>query len=248
MLLFEWRVVRAWVSAAGGVLAALATIYLGVARENPAWKNRGGEIAALGVVGSIAVISAISRPIRIFAIGAYEKNLHKIEVALRGLAWAVHEHTGAVVPVKPLGASAYKIRGWRDGKKHLYRIARERVTDYPVPSDIVWTRGKGVIGQCWATSREQICNTDRLFRSITAATEEEWEQVDPDIRMGMTFSDYCQIKGKYGTVIAVPARDANNQLRGVIALDCPPGYHTILKTQGVVEKVNSAANLIGGWL
>lgn len=246
MPLIEWRTVRGWVSATGAVIAALATVYLGVIQEHPKWHNDAGQLAAIAVVGAVAVVSAIARPVRIFAIEKYEQNRHSIEVALRGLAWAVHEHTGGVVPVQPLGASAWVIRGIFH--KRLHRVARERVTDYPVPSDVKWTKGKGVIGTCWDTAREQVRNTHSLYAGLSATSESDWEAVDDDIRMGMSFRDFCQVKGKYGSVIAVPVRDSNNRLRGVVALDSPKGFHTHLKQEGTVARVHSAANLIGGWL
>lgn len=242
--LFRWRTVRSWVSALGGSAAALATLYLGLVHEN-VWKATEAEkVAAFVVVAAVAILSALARPIRVFVTGRQEVQRRKVETTLRGLLFAVHKLTDREVDLEPLGASAWFVAG-RWWWQRLHREARERFKDTPGPSEIKWTKGKGVIGQCWDQRTPQVHNALQWFRSHQNKTPAEWEQLPPEQRLGLSHREFQEIGPKYGTVIAVPMyRD--DAVVGVITLDAPSGCHRKLlsRQQEIIGALATSARVI----
>jgi hypothetical protein len=244
ILWFEWRFIKAWVSALGGALAAAATVYLVWVQLHPDDGDRGWELTAIIVSGGIAMVSAFIRPLRVYATHRFDSKREKVAVALRGLAWSVNEATGGQIPVQPLGASAYLVGGF-PGYRWLYRLEHQRVYDTPGPTvGIRWTKGKGIIGQCWETAREMCVDSDRYDQDHGGLTEAEWMALDATTRRKMKHSEYIKMRGKYGTVVCVPMF-LGERVLGVVALDAPPGFHDLLKRPDIREKVAGAAGVIG---
>jgi hypothetical protein len=169
----EWRTVRAWISGLAGVAAAVATAYLVWAQLYPEETERSWEIKSIIVVGTVAISSSLARPLQIYTIERLERQHDKVAAALRGLPWTVHQLTGGAVPVQPIGASAWVVTPWWPFRR-LHRIAHERVSDTPGPSSVRWTKGKGVIGHCWAKGREQVVDSGRFDRTYGDVTKGRW--------------------------------------------------------------------------
>ncbi len=243
MRLPDGRVVRAWIGAGAGVIAAVATAYLLWVQLHPEAGRRFWEIASITAVGILAIGRSVARPLHLITTERLEARRHKVSAPLRGLPWTVHELTDQRVPVRPLGASAWVVTPWWPFQR-LKRIAHERVNETPGPSQVRWTKGKGVIGHCWAMGREQTVNTGAFDQAHARCTREEWDRLDVKTRRGMTYKDYRQVRGKYGTVIAVPMFDQQERMIGVVALDSPVGFHEHLSTPSVIEAVGAAAGVV----
>jgi hypothetical protein len=243
-LWWEWRTVRAWIGAGAGSIAAVATGYLVWVQLHPEDGNKDWEIRGILIVGTVSVVTAFAPLVRIYTIERFDKHRERVAVALRGLPWAVHESTKGRVPVPPLGASAWVIRGWGPFR-HLRRIGRERVNDTPGPSNILWTKGKGVIGRTWQTGQVECANTGAFDTQYGQHQQAEWDRLDHDARGGLSYKEYVQIRGKYGTVIAVPmVNRRDGQLLGVVALDGPPGCHEDLSEPKIIQSVGRAAGVV----
>lgn len=245
MVVAPWHAIRAWMSAIGGAIAAGCTYYLGRATADSGFGTQRGRVVALTLIAVIAIVSSFARPIRVYFIDRIERQRRKAEDAMRALPWAVNELTGA--PVRPLGASTWVVVGfWRF--KRLYRLARERVDDIPTPSEIRWTKGKGVIGMCWNTGREQVIDTGSLYAEYAGCDQASWNMAPAEVRSGMSHRDFTRIEGKYGTVVAVPVTCKGEKVIGVVALDAPPGHHEELADPAVVEAVGHAAVVVANLL
>jgi hypothetical protein len=235
---------RAWLSAFGRGAAALASAYLVWAQLTPQLQRDHPTLGlgAVLVVGGIAVLSALARPVRIHTVDRLDRQREKVAATLRLLPWAVHEQSRDVVPVRPLGASAWVVVTTLRGRR-LHRIAKERVNQTPGPSQVRWTKGKGVIGQCWRTGQAQCFDAAAYDALHGGLTEAAWRAADDT--MGLSYDDYRQIVGKYGTVIAVPLTDARHRRTiGVVALDAPRGWHVCLTHPRVTELVADAAGTV----
>ncbi|MCU1668060.1 MAG: hypothetical protein JWP40_987 [Blastococcus sp.] len=136
-----------------------------------------------------------------------------------------------------VGVSAWEVRrAGRNRPERLERFGRRRFTDRPTPSEITWTRGKGVIGTCW---QEQ----DEVHRDLRAActrypngsvTPEKFKSVRPDLKLGMTLEEFRMMIGKYGEVLAVPIKNRNGKFLGCVAVDVPIEY-CVLPTAGTAQ-------------
>lgn len=242
----HWPTVRAWVSAAGGVAAAGATWYLARANLDPGFGNRGGQLIAIAVVGAVGVVSALARPLRVYFMEQYDRHQEKVSKAMRGLPWTVNALTH--IDVKPLGASAWVVRGWTiEGwrpRRKLHRLARERVNDMPAPSGITWTKGKGVIGRCWETGQAEVHDAGSLHARLQDVRRADWDKVPNEDRRRLKYGEYQKIGAKYGTVIVVPILDKHESVIGVVSLDAPPGHHVQLSMPEVLEAVGGAASVV----
>lgn len=246
--LSDWRGLRAWISGLGAGAAAIAGGYLIWVQLYPADKHGGLHLAAIIVVTAVALGSALARPLRIHTLDRADRQRDKVADALRMLPWAAHDLTDGEVPVRPLGASAWLIVLTLRGQR-LHRIARERINQTPGPSKIRWTKGKGVIGSCWKTGKDACYHAEAFDTLHGGDTRTDWDELDHDTRMGLAFDEYVQVRGKYGTVIAVPLTDRRrDKIIGVVALDAPRGWHEWLKqpkvTQAVADAAGTVANLV----
>ncbi|MDQ1746416.1 MAG: hypothetical protein QOD07_679, partial [Frankiaceae bacterium] len=209
------RVLRDVIRVVAASCAAGATFYLGYAQAHPSVvavtkkqpHPHDFRTLALIVLTAVAVGAALERPLREFTVDRYERRRDRIARALRLLAWAVHDlseiaNPDMPVPVRPVGASAFVVRGfWKFS--YLRRIGHERVNDTPTETPIKWRRGLGIIGECWETGQVLTVDTGSIDAEYGQCTKEEWEKAPPETRRGLSYEQYVKVRGKYGTVIAV---------------------------------------------
>jgi hypothetical protein len=144
---------------------------------------------------------------------------------LRGAAVITAEVTGKKVP--SVGASAFVVsRGgllWR--QQYLRRIGRQRFASFPPPSNVVWTRGKGVIGRCWADRKPVVKDFTKIAKRHRGCSRDQFEKLKDDVRLGLNYTEWNEMIGKYGVVLAVPmtASPLDGKIIGVLALDLQEG-------------------------
>ena len=80
---------------------------------------------------------------------------------------------------------------------------------------IRWTRGKGAIGRCWATNSPQYIDVDCHFAQYAGYDADRWSTLSEDERIGLSFEDFQQLEGKYGTVAAMPITSTTASTSGV---------------------------------
>ncbi len=242
----SWRAVVAFISLAGALAAAGAAGYLQLTSgADPIIQADHGDKAwAVSIITTVAVLSALTRFVRVLRLPGVENRGRRVASALRSLNKEVAKVVEDDKKADKLGASAYVVRGWGP-VQWLHRIERERVADLPVPSGITWRPGKGVIGLCVSQSKEQNFDAGAFKAKYRKYTKEQWKKLDRDTRMDLRYDEFQRIHDKYGTVIAVPMMKGERVI-GCVSFDAPEGLHRHLKDADVVDAVAAAAATVAG--
>ena len=84
------------------------------------------------------------------------------------------------------------------------------------------------------------------FPDVSPQTFKAFADARSEDRRRRAYKEYVQIRGKYGTVVAVPLVSRGDHRRlGVVALDGPPDVqHAVLASPETEQSVGSAAELI----
>lgn len=201
-----------------------------------------GLIVTATVLAAASTISSAVGEYRSRRLGARREFADRV---LTGTLWAIVDATG--LDYRALGLAAYRVRRvWRrPWHKELVRVARVRSQYRLAASGIAWTPGKGVVGACVAQQQVIAKDLRLIDAAIWPCTEEEWDTVAPsDVRLGLTFTEYLEIRGKYDVVVAAPILDASaspTQAVGCVALDGPAGSLELLDRDDVHSLLDSAA-------
>jgi hypothetical protein len=88
-------------------------------------------------------------------------------------------------------------------------------------TDIVFKKGKGVVGRCWQSGCEESLNlgATAVEAAIRSVNSKAWKSLDTEIRMQVTYAEIKRVKG-YGAIVAVPVKDGATCV-GVISADGP---------------------------
>ncbi|SDN51375.1 hypothetical protein SAMN05660199_00170 [Klenkia soli] len=158
--------------------------------------------------------------------GSREERQQAVDLALTQAVLRIHDATG--FDKYDIGVSVWRVRSPRlrwltGGHGSLQRVGRRRFNPRPTPSDITWTRGKGVIGLCWEGQDELHKDLRPACKKYPngACTETRWQSVSPDLRMGMSLEEFRMMIGKYGEVLAMPIKSAKGTFLGCVAVDVP---------------------------
>ncbi|MFE2426851.1 hypothetical protein ACFXJ5_08870 [Streptomyces sp. NPDC059373] len=158
-------------------------------------------------------------------------------IAALGSALAQIEEVTAL-RANEIGLQAFTIeRKWYKRNDRLVRLARLRFNETQPPSEISWSEGKGVIGECWRVRRYHEYNFDTNHSHQSIWTEQIWDTLAQDFTMGMSWPEFEQVRGRYGIIGAFPmVHSETHRLIGVFALDGTPGNYSNL-TAGPVRKI-----------
>lgn len=113
------------------------------------------------------------------------------------------------------------------------RVGTLRLGPVPGPSRIRWTRGKGLIGKCWAERSDQGADLVSDFGPRINDTREQWEALPEETRYGLSFEEFTRTKGSYGAIVASPMVTKRGRYKGCIAVDAPGSAYALLWGQGV---------------
>ena len=139
----DHKPLRAFASGVAALIAAAAAAYLLWEQKHPDG-HTGWQLWCILIISAIGILSAVARIVRIFTIDGYEARERRVNLALRALAWSVHDITASPQDqtdrndpdlVRALGCSAWIVTG-QVRPKRMCRIGRERVNVIPVPSKI----------------------------------------------------------------------------------------------------------------
>ena len=112
----------------------------------------------------------------------------------------------------------------------LERLLRVRLSSVPVPSEVNWIRGKGIVGSCWLQERDVGMDLHGLHSLHYGCDEAHWAKVPEAVRMGMTYQDFQRTQGKHGWVLATPITRSVGGVVGIISVDGPCGSSSALDT------------------
>ena len=159
-----------------------------------------------------------------------------------GLAKLV-EDTG--IDWKRAGLNAFLVEGVF--RKRQVRLARVKLTPYPQASGVRWTKGKGVIGRCWATHRFVMHDLREAFSPFYEADRATWAALSSEVRFGLSFDEFQRTRDLYGVVAAVAILDPKKpgKYLGCVSLDTPRDSAEGIDRKRVEEDLGAVAVTIG---
>ena len=173
--------------------------------------------------------------------------------ATRAVLLSVHVETK--VPASDIGVSIFVVKGRL--LPRLSRVHSERLLGVPAPSHIVWTKGKGVIGKCWAFGDTRDTHVDlrdlaKQFARRAPDSSEFATIVASGLDLGLSHLEFSQMINKYGEVFAVCIKDAVGRPVGVLAADISaaffaenPGRGSVLSARDVGTIMHKSARDLG---
>jgi hypothetical protein len=165
-------------------------------------------VAALSYVGYCLVVVGYRRVLKHSDEGA------RLYTTCRDVAALVERETA--LPRECIGVHVWAIRGWR-GLRRLERRATFVPVDRP-PSAITWSRGKGVLGQCWLRDDWILADLERLS---DAATEREFYAIPRRDRFLFTWHE-ARATQHYKAILAWPLHGGPEnapRVVGVLSVD-----------------------------
>ncbi len=227
------------------VLAAAVTAALGL-RGVGLWDPSSTVLVALVVATAVlAAGSTAATAVSEWRSRRLGARREAADVVLNAAAWAIVDATG--LDYRDLGLAAYRTERvwWAPGRHRLRRVHRVRAKRRPTASRVKWAPGKGVIGQC--VERGQLVAQDVRadYEAVWPCDQQEWDVVvPPEVRNGLTFEEFLDVREKYDVVVATPVLDDSGpgtRVVGCVALDGPAGSLTTLMVDEVLGLLDSAA-------
>lgn len=88
---------------------------------------------------------------------------------------------------------------WLKKEQRSIGVIRQRKGLPPLTTR--WREGVGVIGRCWKTKHQV---QPVLLAALATATEEDWEPLDTEERMGFSWSQWLSLRSRYHGIVAYP--------------------------------------------
>jgi hypothetical protein len=134
----------------------------------------------------------------------------------REIAWLIQDQTA--IPAGAVGVHVWEIAGPFFARRLRRRATFRTKSARQMP--VLWTRGKGVLGQCWASSAENQLN-DMKELDAHATSESAFCAIPAVDRFNMTWQEYAA--GRHYGVIWVAKLFAGlgdaPKLRGMLSID-----------------------------
>lgn len=154
----------------------------------------------------------------------------------------------AQIEVDVAGCNVWSKQYSRRHGTYLWREHRRRLSNYPQPSEVLWTEGKGVIGRCLKEG-EDVYQSWRPAQRQWADTEEisatQWRDVSERERWGFGRAEYLRSIRKYSEILAMPIKDRHGRVLGVLSVDIPadraPADDSLCLKSGDVRSIVSTA-------
>ena len=229
------------------LLAAAAAVILGLRGAGVLQPSRRVVVGAVVVAAVLAAASTIGGAWREWRERRLGAQADLVDFQLTATMWAIVDQAGGSLDFRDLGLAVYRVERvwWRPWHRRLRRIYRVRAKRRPATSDIGWYPGKGVIGACVERREVVACDLRQLYAGLGPLSEREWDTVvPPDVRLGLSFGEYGDVRDKYDVVVASPVIDDTGRhavVRGCLALDGPDGSFTSLTSEEVLGLLDSAA-------
>lgn len=85
----------------------------------------------------------------------------------------------------------------------MWRAAQMRLTPSGQASDIAWRRGVGAIGLCWLNRSPFFYDMESKW-GLGTLPEAAWNDLQPQDKMRLRYSEYLHLAGRYRTVLCYP--------------------------------------------
>lgn len=257
----EWRRWTSFASHTVGAVAAFlvllqrALIEAKVGRANHDWwAHPRLQFAGVILVGAVALGDGVLGAYRQVVGPAKERAQQDRRQALLSALVTINK-IAPDVDLTELGLNAFMVRrdGWRRDEI-LQRVERYRLSDSPHPSKVRFTRGKGIIGTCWANQRPEYINWQPIAERYSgrALTDQEFADIREVTRAGFTRADFLSLVGKYAEIHAVPIVAEDGELLGVLALDReardPLDGQQLIKSHQIRVVLTEAAKVVASVL
>ena len=204
------------------LVGSLAALALSLSRQaipsTEFWAHHQGWIIA--ALASTFIVPMLQAGIVEFGERGRRKELERqqnIEAVLLTSLLDLERHAGA--NIRTTGVQPFAVRGWWKLERQV-RIGKVRLSAIP-SSGVKWTKGKGVIGRCWATRTPKVMDLETYFSPYKDYDKLRWNRLDADIRFGLTYEEFEHLNGKYGVVMAVPIVDSKDKYVGCVSIDTP---------------------------
>lgn len=160
---------------------------------------------------------------------------------------AVAAHIDVTAPhlqLRFVGVHIWKVAGLPFGR-HLRRGARFLLAGERPQSGVRWKRGKGLVGQAWASRSPQLADLSILQRKVGCS--DDWNQLSLSERLGLTWEELDATRS-YKAVYAAPLFDrtpsgGDPAVRGVLAVDVMQEGHFAALQQATDDM--SFASVVG---
>ncbi len=200
----RWARATSWVrdqttvgsTAVAGLVAAYGVATLCDTKDVPSEFWQAGHVGAwlIVVLGVVAGVGSFVVTVSVGGLLRRAEIDRKLTDTCRDVAWLVEHKTS--IPHGTLGVHVWEVVG-PPLLRRLKRRSTFRSTDHR-PLAIVWRKGKGVLGACWAGTSE-----DELFdlSTIDARNEAEFCALAPHKRLNMNWAEF-QMGKHYRTIWA----------------------------------------------
>ncbi len=172
----------------------------------------------------------------------WQKFSHGIEGILRAAFLVITEKR--TIEWQTLGINAFLVRRHfpRFWELHLDRVANVRIRQVG-RSRVVWTKGKGVIGQCWVEQADVGRNFAVDYAGLLDCTETRWLALPAEFRQGLDYSEFRATR-HHRTVVAMPIVTEGGRFLGVVSIDAPGDVYELLMKPEARRELRDAAFLI----
>lgn len=239
----RWRLLIGFIATSGTLTLAARAIQLPAAEF---WKDRPGTIVALVALAAVGVgaLNANFEAVR----SSLRERREEMELALRPPLVALFRSL-----MDELGSEHYvdvavhcfllrrKLRPefpWF--QKELVRVGGFQLKTSP-RSAVRWTKGKGLIGECWASNKDAGANLEEEWAEYREYTAIQWDRLPPRTRYAMSFPEYDRTRA-YAAIVATPIQNGKEAFVGCISVDSTgPSYELLWSTR---EKMQSAAQSV----
>lgn len=143
---------------------------------------------------------------------------------------------------RDVGLHAFMVRRrWpRLWQPVLVRVGRWRLRSTPPVTGIRWTKGKGVIGLCWATAQDAGANLAEDWGDPAGEmTQTQWRELPPERRYGLSYQEYLRVHS-YGAIVASPLI-VDEAFRGCVSVDAPGDCFDVLWSESARAILQDAA-------
>jgi hypothetical protein len=170
--------------------------------------------------GALIALTALTGAGTVLVVQGYRRFLRRDakKAALREGAESIAQLVEKQTSLTPgeFGVHIWLVRGMK-GFRRLVRGPSQAREHHETP--IVWTKGKGVIGQAWKRRKTRYADLD-LVRELYPS-QEDWCGQKREKRFRLSWDEFEETR-RYRAVVAVPLRAhrfARYRVRGVIAID-----------------------------
>jgi hypothetical protein len=175
-----------------------------------------GAAAALGL-GGWAMLHGAGGVIRHYRRAMSESFRAECHAALGAALVRIHELNNA--PFSDYGLHAFIVQRSLPRMRYLERVAAVKLGAHPSPTRIRWTRGKGIVGQCWAQQQVVIADTGSLYGQLDSIESSFWRTLPESVSMSLSHREAELLRKRYRGAAAVPIIDINGWVRGCVTLD-----------------------------